>query len=327
MPPSSNKPLAVPGPDRQLRFHALLVAARKKWLIDGLREVIEQLDPAEVQAELARFVEKDVRQTLAKAGIRDEEVFPTPTVLRAQPTMLGYYRLLLGQPQKQFYTAATGLTRYKRAETDGVLSVAADAGLDDLCAGLCAQLGDLVRRMSPSIVGRDVSDLPLMTIGAQFQGANNNLIGQEATKDVFLAIKTIVARHVTTSSPTRLELKNSAGRTILVTLAADPDVRIEEHLERTAHRRVAIEIKGGSDRSNAHNRAGEAEKSHQKAKRAGFPECWTVIAKERLDLNVLRHESPSTNHWFDVAHILQRDGGDWERFVQRIVSVVGIPEP
>jgi hypothetical protein len=32
---------------------------------------------------------------------------------------------------------------------------------------------------------------------------------------------------------------------------------------------VAVEIKGGKDYSNIHNRIGEAEKSHQKAKKEG----------------------------------------------------------
>ena len=42
-------------------------------------------------------------------------------------------------------------------------------------------------------------------------------------------------------------------------------------------------IKGGTDKSNAHNRAGEAEKSHQKARQQDFRECWTLIYKKGLD--------------------------------------------
>jgi hypothetical protein len=36
---------------------------------------------------------------------------------------------------------------------------------------------------------------------------------------------------------------------------------------------AAIEIKGGRDYSNIHNRIGEAEKSHQKAEKQGYVEC------------------------------------------------------
>jgi hypothetical protein len=46
--------------------------------------------------------------------------------------------------------------------------------------------------MSPTITLRDVAELPLLTIGAQFQGSNNNIIGQQATVDVFLSIAEIV---------------------------------------------------------------------------------------------------------------------------------------
>jgi XcyI restriction endonuclease len=110
-----------------------------------------------------------------------------------------------------------------------------------------------------------------------------------------------------------------------VVLAADPDVRIEEEFGEERRPLVAIEIKGGTDRSNAHNRAGEAEKSHQKAKALGFRDRWTVIAKGGLDLSVLEAESPTTNSWFDTAHVLAREGEDWKELRTRIVGSVGIP--
>ena len=54
-------------------------------------------------------------------------------------------------------------------------------------------------------------------------------------------------------------------KVVIWPLATDPDIRIQEEFEPGQLRnKVAIEIKGGTDISNAHNRAGEAEKSHQK---------------------------------------------------------------
>ena len=53
-------------------------------------------------------------------------------------------------------------------------------------------------------------------------------------------------------------------------LSHDPDVCVLEQVENRTHNKVAFEVKGGTDDSNAHNRAGEAEKSHLKAKRKGF---------------------------------------------------------
>ncbi|MGZ6253369.1 MAG: XcyI family restriction endonuclease [Candidatus Binataceae bacterium] len=90
---------------------------------------------------------------------------------------------------------------------------------------------------------------------------------------------------------------------------SDPDLKIQEELEPgQVHNKVAIEIKGGTDKSNAHNRAGEAEKSHQKARAQEFNDFWTIIAKKGLNLEKLKSESPTTNRWFDVSQVLAREG-------------------
>ena len=146
-------------------------------------------------------------------------------------------------------------------------------------------------------------------------------------QDIFLVIAEIVRKYTTTKTPSKLTVKNSAGRTILITVSHDPDVRIEEAVGENLLHRVAIEVKGGTDASNAHNRAGEAEKSHLKAKRRGFPEFWTIIAKKGLDISKLRTESQTTNHWFDIAEVLAQKGSDWESFRERLSVAVGIPIP
>jgi hypothetical protein len=84
-------------------------------------------------------------------------------------------------------------------------------------------------------------------------------------------------------------------------------------------------VKGGTDVSNAHNRAGEAEKSHQKAKKSGFTEFWTIISKKGLEIRKLQAESPTTNHWFDIAEVLARKGTDWDDFRQRLSGARSIP--
>jgi hypothetical protein len=119
--------------------------------------------------------------------------------------------------------------------------------------------------------------------------------------------------------------RNSAGRTVVIALAADPDVRVQEEFSGKLQNKVAIEIKGGTDKSNAHNRAGEAEKSHQKARGEGFRDFWTIIAKKGLEIEKLRKESPTTNSWFDAAQVLGREGEDWEEFRNRLAGQVGIP--
>jgi XcyI restriction endonuclease len=95
--------IRTPSPSRQIAFHQLLVAARKTWLMDVLSETLGKVDPNELKTQLMTYVPADVQQILAAAGVRDEHVFPTPIILETQPTLVGYYRLLLGVSQKSFY--------------------------------------------------------------------------------------------------------------------------------------------------------------------------------------------------------------------------------
>lgn len=317
----------VPYPSRQVAFHQLLVAARKIWLEDALSDALKTTDPREVKKQVAELVPREAQQILAAAGIRDEHVFPMPAVLEAKPTLLGYYRLLLGISQKSFYGTGTGLGRFKSMETRGTLNPKQAGELSALCLEMAKAFTTLVLQLSPTITKRDVDELPLLTLGSQFQGANNVVIGKLAIVEVFLAISEIVGDHIVDRNDSRLSVVNAAGRTVHITLSSDPDVRIEEEFAQTLHHKVAIEVKGGTDRSNAHNRAGEAEKSHQKAKGAGFREFWTIIALKGVDVARLRAESPTTNSWFDAAHVLGRKGPDWNEFENRLAGIVGIALP
>src|ERR1700726_3510120 len=114
MAPLSKAPkLPIPSPSRQIAFHQLLVAARKLWLFVGLKKGLSQLDPSTIKTEAAQFVPTDVQKILSSTGIRDEYVFPFPTVLAAKPTLVGYYRFLLGMPQKRFYSSGSGMAQFK----------------------------------------------------------------------------------------------------------------------------------------------------------------------------------------------------------------------
>jgi hypothetical protein len=180
--------------------------------------------------------------------------------------------------------------------------------------------------IDPVVTKRDVGDLPLLTLGQQFQGANNNKIGQLATREVFLTVAEIVKTHTVERTINQIVVKNASGRKVLLTRASDPDISVEEQgAGGKVHRNVAIEIKGGADKSNAHNRAGEAEKSHQKAKQEGFREFWTLIALKGMSLAKLKRESPTTSEWFDVLEVLGQEGPDWERIREHLTHVTGIP--
>jgi hypothetical protein len=310
---------------RQVAFHQLLVAARKTLLMDALSATLGEVNPTRLKAELSTYLPRDAQRILAASGIRDEHVFPTPIILETRPMLVGYYRLLLGIPQKTFYVTETGMGQFKSMEARGVMNDRQKAALPAFCKAMSEGLADLVRQLSPTITNRDVAELPLLTIGAQFQGSNNNTIGKRAIMDVFLSIREVVKGYVKKEDERKLTLKNSAGRMVVIALASDPDVRVQEEFGGKLQNKVAIEIKGGTDRSNVHNRAGEAEKSHQKAKGQGFRDFWTIISTKGLDLTKLGSESPTTNSWFDAPQVLGREGGDWEEFKARLAGQVGIP--
>lgn len=316
----------APSPLRQVGFHRLLVAARKMWLADAMASALGTVDQKAIKRELAEFAPHDALAILAKAGIRDEHIFPTPTLLIEKPTLIGYYRLLLGSPQKTFYGSGTGMGQFKTMEGTGTITHKQKQNLPAFCKTMCEALADLVRQISPHVTLRDVAELPLLTLGSQIQGANNNRIGQEANRGVFLAINEIVVGHIVKRTANEIVVKNAARRRVVITLASDPDVRIEEEASGgMLRKKVAIETKGGTDKSNAHNRAGESEKSHQKAKNAHFVEFWTLIALKGLKLSDLKKESPTTTAWFDVAHVLAREGIDWQSFREHVAHAVGIP--
>lgn len=303
----------------------MLAAARKTMLKDALGQALGKLDPLIVKEQVSRFVPAEAQRILASAGIRDEHIFPLPAVLEQAPTLIGYYRLLLGISQKRFYHSGTGMGPYRSMEARGVINAKRRPSLNVFCEAMAGPLADLVTQISPRISIRDVSELPLLTLGAQFYGSNNNVIGQQATLNVFLAIEEIVSDFIVAKDGKKITILNASKRKVVIALNADPDIRIQEDFDGTLRSKVAIEIKGGSDASNAHNRAGEAEKSHQKAKGQGFRDFWTIISIAGVNKDNLERGSPTTNSWFDVAQVLAREGKDWREFRSRFAGEVGIP--
>jgi hypothetical protein len=292
--------------------------------MDALSDALSSLDPNRIKAEIAEYVPSDVQKLLAAAGLRDEHVFPVPAVIQARPSLVGYYRLLLGAPQKGFYNGATGMGPFKSMEETGSASKKQEASIPDFCRAMANPLAGLVRQI-PNFTGRDLQELPLLTFGSQLQGSNNTQIGKKAMQEIFIAITEILREHITEKTPNKLTLRNASRRTVFVSLSHDPDVSILEQVENQMHNKVAVEVKGGTDVSNVHNRAGEAEKSHLKAKRKGFKDFWTIISKTGQDMLKLGQESQTTTEWFDVTEILARQGKDWENFRQRLAGAAGIP--
>ena len=112
---------------------------------------------------------------------------------------------------------------------------------------------------------------------------------------------------------------------MFVEFAPDPDIVIREEMAPTSFaEKIAIEVKAGEDFSNIHNRIGEAEKSHQKARARGFVECWTVVNVDRLDDKMARREFPSTNRFYRLSAIVSGKGAEYTDFRNRVISLIGI---
>jgi len=293
--------------------------------MDALSEALGQLEPTVTKKQILAYVPADAQKILATAGIRDEHVFPVPSVLEKKPTLVGYYRLVLGISQKRFYRKGSDMGPFKSMETRGLFNPKKRPDLEHFCTVMGENLAELVRQISPKITARDVSELPLLTLGAQLYGSNNNAIGKQATLDVFLSVIEIVKSFIVSQDSTKITVHNASKRKVIIALSSDPDIRIQEEFEGKLRNILAIEIKGGTDVSKAHNRAGEAEKSHRKAKKQDFRDYWTIIFLAGVDPTMLQQESPTTNSWFDVAQVLAREGNYWKEFRSRFAGAVGIP--
>lgn len=319
--------LRVPDPDLQISFAEALEEIRDLMLQEALLLTVADLPIKEIDKELNELVPQDALRTLASYGLRGELLFPVPCVLRANPVLLGYYRLVLGFSRKAFYTSENDLSRFKKMEDESRITRGNEESIEDLCAGLI----DAACSLLSGLEGHDVDrrllhELSLLTYGAQLRGGANVQRGLIGIRDVFEVIEGIVGTHADDVKPQTIRLTNAAGRAVLVEFASDPDIIIREAMSADDFRNIiAIEVKAGEDYSNIHNRLGEAEKSHQKARNRGYVECWTVYNVEGLDLDTAKTESPSTDRFYKLDHLVGGQGEDFSDFRRRIISLTGIP--
>ncbi|MGQ0565257.1 MAG: XcyI family restriction endonuclease [Gemmobacter sp.] len=318
--------IIVPSPDAQIDFAVSLSGVRQTYLQDALSATVARLRIPDIDVELSTLVPAHSLASLAAHGLRGELVFPVPVVLQANPRLLGYYRLLYGYSQKEFYGAATGLARFKGMEERGIIRPAIKADVPVLAAALCDAGALLVAGIGTSKLSSTLlDDLTLLTLGPQLRGGANVRKGAAGIRTVFNAIHDIVAASAIASTENRIEIRNATGRRVVIAFAPDPDIIIREEMRAGTYREIiAIEVKAGSDFSNIHNRIGEAEKSHQKAKARGYAECWTVVNVDRIDMVMARRESPSSNRFYRISDLVAAAGDDYRDFRDRVVSLTGI---
>lgn len=316
----------IPNTERQTYVESFLRQARANCLHEVVATAARAVPPADLRRELVACVPSEGLSFLQGTGIRDEDVYAVPCILVHCPRAIAFYRLLLGISQKQFYAAKTGLSSFKVLEERSVVPSRLIPLLGDFCRSVNQAISQLLLGFPRESLRADVAQLPIMTLGAQADGSWRTQIGSNATQAVFSSLKSIVRKagaHFT-ETKTSISVRNSSGRQVTLMLSADPDVVIREEFAEGIVYKTAIEIKGGKDRSNVHNRAGEAEKSHQKARQDGAGDCWTIISLESGTLSKLKKESPSTREWFDLDEIRKQSGPGWNRIVLLTKAAMGI---
>ena len=318
--------IKIPIPELQIDFSFALQQIRDLYLQEALGKTIEDIDLAKLDKELIKNVPQASLKALAKRGLRGELVFPVPCLLEVNPYLLGYYRLLLGFSQKAFYTKDFGVSNFKSMEVKGTLTEKNKNLLPELCSELINSAIALVKGIGVNRLNKELlDDLTLLTIGPQLRGGANVKKGLTAITAVFDSIHNIVQHAATESSPNKIQITNAADRSVFIEFSSDPDIVIREKINTKKYRKlIAIEVKGGTDFSNIHNRVGEAEKSHQKAKNDGYTECWTVVNVDLIDMEMAKKESPTTNQFYRISDLIRGEGEEYEDFKNNIILLTGI---
>ena len=312
-------------PELQIVFAHRLVEMQRTHLQAALLQTIADLDIIKLDKQLGAVASVKALQKLASFGLRGEALFVTPLVLQAKPTLLTYYRTLLGYSQKEFYTG-TGLGVFKRAEDVGEFSAAASNQLHDLCKMMNANAWHLLQNIDTLAIGHGfLNELSLLSIGPQLRGGRNNQRGEAGVEEVYQLILSAIEHAKPVVSGRKATLHNAAGRLVSIEVAADPDIVIFEKIPGQEDRLlVAIEVKAGTDVSNIHNRIGEAEKSHLKAKARKFAQCWTVVNVARLDPEIAAQQSPTTNLFFKFSEVTNKASLEHVNFCASIVALTGV---
>lgn len=319
----SSKDFPVLSPDLQIDFYFKLKSIRTLHLGDALRRVVGESSIETIDKELSVYVPAGMLARVAKHSLRGEVIYPIPFLINAEPRLLGYYRLLLGFSQKEFY-GASAFSGFKPLEERGVVSDKQAAHIPALCRSLIASACTLVGAIdviSPSIL----HELQLLTLGPQLRGAANTKVGKDATDQVFELLKSLLASYIVSSDRQSIRIRNESKRFVTIAFASDPDMWITEELANSVRPLASIEIKGGSDFSNVYNRLGEAEKSHLKAKKKGCFEFWTIL-RSHFDEDKAKIASPTTSHFFVLDEIRKSGSPHNILFRELLGSLLGISD-
>src|SRR5690606_1883988 len=117
-----------------------------------------EVDIAALDRDLSQFVPAASLNAVARHGLRGELVFPVPLLLTENPHLLGYYRMLLGFSQKEFYTKHFGASRFRSMETKGVLAKTQSDALPELCHAMIHSATALINGIGLDRLSRSLLD-------------------------------------------------------------------------------------------------------------------------------------------------------------------------
>ena len=313
-------------PIKQMWVISRLKSERGKFLRDALKEAVRKVGVQTIDKELHTLVSCDALNKLGAFGLRGEVLFAVPCLIKEKPTISGYYRLVLGISQKEY--DKKGLGKWVEIEK-GKNHTVSGSEIRDLCTALI-EAGE--RLLSVISDGDNVTEdffyeLALLTLGAQLDGSYRVIVGQKAVAVVRKLIENIVKPKNPNGFQERkneIEFNNAAGRRVKIRFGSDPDILVSELSGSQCRHLLAIEVKGGNDPSNIHNRLGEAEKSHLKLSARGVLR-WTIIGVP-VDEQTARMRSPSTNRFFAISTLLIDGSQEYESFRRELISILGLPE-
>lgn len=311
-------------PNRQVSFYYRLQELRELYLYSAIEKTMEKMDTALVDQQLLQFVTGRHLRKATSFGLRGEVLFPVPCLIEANPFLLGYYRLLFGLSQKEFYSKGP-FGRFKRLEDRGELPDRLRCDLPDLCRSLARTAEDLVDGIDDLSLGA-LHDLQLLTLGPQLRGVENIRLGQHSARALFDLICKIIRPYVKETTHRTILLENDSWRTVIIEFLGDPDVCITVKLASGVRPLVAMDIEEETDPAGICNRLDAAEKSHRNAKNQGFSEFWTIVRTD-VDPALAPLRSPTTTHFFHIDRICDPESSEHTEFKARLGSLVGVRIP
>jgi hypothetical protein len=313
--------LPVLKPDLQIAFYHKLKSINDQYLYQALSDTVKHLSIPNIDKQLADYVDHESIKKVSSYGLRGELFFPVPCIMESNPKLLGYYRLLLGISQKEFYNKGP-FGAFKRLEEQGIISEKIRPQIEPLCISLIGTAEIMIGEIDDLSL-TTIRDLQILTLGPQLRGGLNTEFGKNATDKIFKLLKSLVSPYLKSETVRALIIENDSNRIVTIEFSSDPDISIIEKIGSTNRPLVSIEIKGGKDKSNIHNRIGEAEKSHQKAKGKNFFEFWTMLRVD-LDYAHAKRESPTTTRFFNIDHIQDPNNEEYQLFRDLLSSLLSI---